>query len=191
MTKFDEKEKLIIKELIRNPRLSDNQIGRKTGIPIKTVNRKRKKLESNNVLNYFTYVNHSPAGTEKMNAKQLYLITYKRGLTRKYFIETVKHSEKLKDVGVRHILNSYLGEDNGQLVHIVIFESRVASDILEIFNSDLLPELSRLFGSDVVSNTKVIPITQMIRVLHNYVLNLNLDNGIMKADWPDHNIFID
>ena len=51
--KLDEQEQKIIKELIRDPRISDNQIGRNTKIPVKTVNRKRKNLEQRNIISYF------------------------------------------------------------------------------------------------------------------------------------------
>ena len=43
--KSDIQSKLIIRALIRNPRVSDNQIGLMTGVPIRTVNRKRKNME--------------------------------------------------------------------------------------------------------------------------------------------------
>ena len=44
MRDLDKKEKLIIKELVKNPRISDNQIAKNTGLAVKSVNRKRKKL---------------------------------------------------------------------------------------------------------------------------------------------------
>ena len=45
---FDEQEKLIIKALIRDPRISDNNIGKLTKVPIRTVSSKRKKLKQEN-----------------------------------------------------------------------------------------------------------------------------------------------
>ena len=42
---FDEQELLILKALIRDPRMSDNRIGKLTGVPIRTVSRKRQRLE--------------------------------------------------------------------------------------------------------------------------------------------------
>ncbi|MBS3107056.1 winged helix-turn-helix transcriptional regulator, partial [Candidatus Woesearchaeota archaeon] len=37
MYKLDEQERLIVRELIRNPQVSDNQIALRTNVPLKTV----------------------------------------------------------------------------------------------------------------------------------------------------------
>lgn len=42
--RIDVQEKEIIRQLIMDARLSDNQITKNSGIPLKTVNRKRKSL---------------------------------------------------------------------------------------------------------------------------------------------------
>ena len=42
---LDDQEKLIVRELIKDPRISDNQISTNTNIPLKSVNRKRKRME--------------------------------------------------------------------------------------------------------------------------------------------------
>ena len=49
---LDEQEQLIIKALIKDPRMSDNNIGKLTKVPIRTVSRKRKKLEQENKIEY-------------------------------------------------------------------------------------------------------------------------------------------
>ena len=54
---FDEQEQLIIKALIKDPRMSDNNIGKLTKVPIRTVSRKRKKLEQESKINYYVSVN--------------------------------------------------------------------------------------------------------------------------------------
>ncbi len=56
MHKLDNQERLITRELIKNPRISDNQIAIKTNVPLKTVNRKRKILEEKGMLLYFSYL---------------------------------------------------------------------------------------------------------------------------------------
>ena len=54
---FDEQKKLIIKALIKDPRMSDNNIGKLTKVPIRTVSRKRKKLGQNNEISYYVSTN--------------------------------------------------------------------------------------------------------------------------------------
>ena len=56
MRKFDKQEEMIIKELIRNSRISDNQIAKNTRIPVTTVNRKRKLLEEEGFIHYYADV---------------------------------------------------------------------------------------------------------------------------------------
>ena len=50
---LDEQEIKIVRELIKDPRLSDNKPAKKTGIPVMTVNRKRKRLGAEKLLRYY------------------------------------------------------------------------------------------------------------------------------------------
>ena len=53
MTTLDEQEQLIMRALVRNPRSSDNRISALTGVPVRTVSRKRARLERDGVLTYY------------------------------------------------------------------------------------------------------------------------------------------
>jgi len=191
MTFFDLQEKNILRELIRNPRISDNQISKRTKVPLKTVNRKRKKLEEKGIINYFTHVNHFPKGTGNFTARQLYIMKFKAGITRKQFLDVMGGSLFLTSIGIKHILDSHLGEIDGHLALIVILESRLESDLIEIFNADLLKELKHLFGNDCVVSTKVITMSMPFRILHNYLPEINLEKGRISENWPDENIFVE
>ena len=81
MYKLDKFEKTIIKELIKNPRISDNRISQNTEIPSRTVNRKRKKLEDLELLNYYTELNTGINGLNSLPSRHLYLIKFKLGIT--------------------------------------------------------------------------------------------------------------
>ena len=54
--KLDPQEKLIVRALVRNPRYLDNRISAVTGVPVRTVRRKRARLEQEGVLSYSTVV---------------------------------------------------------------------------------------------------------------------------------------
>ena len=71
---LDEHEVKIIRELIRNPRISDNKISKRTKIPVMTVNRKRKRLEEQKLLRYYTSINKGEFGLKIFGAKALYII---------------------------------------------------------------------------------------------------------------------
>ena len=59
MRQLDEQERRIVRELIKDPRISDNQIAKNTRVPVMTVNRKRKLLEEKGLLNYYCYLDTS------------------------------------------------------------------------------------------------------------------------------------
>ncbi|NQV09398.1 Lrp/AsnC family transcriptional regulator [Candidatus Woesearchaeota archaeon] len=191
MSIFDAQEIVITKELVRDPRISDNKISKKTKVPLKTVNRKRKKLEENGILNYFTYINHFKKGTKKFTARQMYTISLKQGITRQHFLNSMKASMFVTKHGMKHILESHLGETDGHLVLILFLESRVESDILEIFNADIVPGLKHKLGENCINKVKVTTLSQSLRMLHNYLPDTNIEGGKISPTWPNEKIFVD
>ncbi len=190
MRKIDKQEEIIIKELIKNPRISDNQISKNTNVPVKTVNRKRKKLEKEGLLYYFTYLNNGPHGTGSFTAKQQYIITFKSGMTRKQMIEAMKKESPTK-IELKHIAECSLGERDGHAIIAMIIESRLISDIIEIFNAEISPKFKRLFGEDAIIKIEVLTLNVPIVMLHNYMPLTNIYNGKIKEGWPDDLIFVD
>ena len=74
MRKLDEQELKIVKALTRNPRLSDNRLGELYDIPVRTVSRKRARLEREGLLRYFAEVDMSADGTGYFPCSHLYII---------------------------------------------------------------------------------------------------------------------
>ncbi|MFT7696411.1 MAG: DNA-binding Lrp family transcriptional regulator, partial [Candidatus Latescibacterota bacterium] len=62
---LDKQEKQIIRALIRNPRRSDNRIRALTGVPVRTVSRKRARLEQEGIIAYYTGVDTQSTGSER------------------------------------------------------------------------------------------------------------------------------
>lgn len=186
---FDEQEKKIITQLIRNPRISDNQIGKITGIPIKTVNRKRKILEKKNVLNYMTMVNHGNEGTKVYRSQYMFIIKFKYGIT------NLLLSQKFTDIMMnksltKHVYFSGIGEQDGQVLMIIILESFKHDDMIEIFNAEIVPTIGNFFGSDAIADVKSFYMGSKNKLFHNYIPSVNMENGIIKKDWSDENLFI-
>jgi DNA-binding Lrp family transcriptional regulator len=171
---LDVQEYGIVKELILNPRISDNQIAKNSSIPLKTVNRKRKKLESEGLLQYFTYLDTSIHGTCDFGSRKMYIISFKEGITRTSFFDKFSIDKIRNNLGNKHIFESHLGEKNGRLVLILVLESRLESDILEIFNAEIMPVITDSFGSNAIKDINVIPLTHLLTLLHNYVPKKNL-----------------
>lgn len=187
--KLDDKEVLIVKELIKNPRSSDNAISKITKIPVKTVNRKRKGLESRNLISYYTYL-HNFSGTKLFTSRQLFIIRFKHGITRDSFVRKLgDHFEKIvnNQIILKHVLESHLGEQNGCLVLVMIIESFSKNDLVEIYNAEIVKLLADALGMDSVAHTEVIDLTMHLNHLHNYS-NYNMKNG--KIDKIPTNIFV-
>ncbi len=190
MYKLDEQEKIIVRELIKDPRISDNQISIKTNVPLKTVNRKRKILEEKNYVSYHCYLNNNSDGTGNWRGKCMYIIIFKDGITRKQAFEKLMDNHKSIKL-TKHLLFSFLGEYEGNIALICILESKNPEDIIEIFNAEMVPEIEHHFGVGGIKKTITLPILNNIRFLKNYILEKNMDKGIIKEDWPNEHIFVD
>lgn len=191
MRKLDEQERIIIRELIRDPKMSDNQISLKTGVPLKSVNRKRKNLEFDNIINYFLHVNNCASGTGSFGGMDMYVIKLKHGISRKEFIEFLKNTNSRNPHRAKHIFSTYIGNMGSNLAIVKIIKSRLHSDIPEIFNCDIVPEIRKHFGEDSVIDTTVIHLDEAFRLLHNYMPMVNMKDGRIAEHWPDDLIFVD
>jgi len=190
MRELDEAEIKIVRELIRNPRVSDNQNAKQTKVPVMTVNRKRKKLEEEGLLTYYTYLNTSEEGTGIFHARQLYIIKFKSGLTRDMFLTSLFEEKRLREINSKYVVESYLGEKDGQLATMLILEARTESELLEIFNGEIIPLYKKLFGEDSIKEVMTMRVTVPIRMFHNYMPLLNMEKGKIKEEWSNDYIFV-
>lgn len=188
--KLDKQERLIVKELIKNPRISDNQISKITKVPIKTVNRKRKKLQKLGLLNYYTYFDTTPNGSQSFGATHMYILTFKEGMSREKFIRQIDQMQ-ITPLMIKHVSFSFLGENKGKLCFIIYISSRTEQDIIEVFNEEIIPFLKRFLGKDIIAQTETLRISSPTSFFHNYFYKINREDGILKSDWPDNKIFVD
>lgn len=191
MIELDEQEKLIVRELIKDPRLSDNQIAHLTQVPVMTVNRKRKALEQKGLINYFCYLDTSRYGTGSLPARQLYVIKFKIGLTKKELLEKLTVDPMTKTFFTNHEYESHIGEKDGSLVWATVLEGGKGNEIVEIFNGHIVNFIRRHFGEDSILELYVVRLTTQFRVFHNYLPLLNMENGKIKKKYPNENLFIE
>jgi DNA-binding Lrp family transcriptional regulator len=191
MHKLDEQERLIVRELIRDPRISDNQIAIKTNVPLKTVNRKRKILEEKGLIHYYCYLDNTFEGTSTFLGRQLYIVVLRDGVTRKDFSQKYGTSEKVFKFFTKHMLFSFLGEYGGNTALITLIESHSREDLTEIYNAEVVPELESYLGNGCIKKTITLPISSTLRMARNYFPKKNMSQGIIKEDWPNEFIFFD
>jgi DNA-binding Lrp family transcriptional regulator len=188
---LDESERKIIRELIKNPRASDNQIAKKTGVPVMTVNRKRKKLEKTGQLRYYVSLDKGEFGLHIFGAKQIYIIKFRIGITRKKYLEVMESDVKWRDFNSRFISMAYLGEQEGGLALVLVLDAKDESHLVEEFNGNIVPFLQEKLGKDCIKRITTASLSKLIRVHHNYMPYLNMEGGKIKDSWPNEMIFVD
>ncbi|MBD3309889.1 winged helix-turn-helix transcriptional regulator [Candidatus Woesearchaeota archaeon] len=188
---LDEQEHAIVRELIKNPRISDNQISKNTSVPVMTVNRKRKTLERESLLRYYCSFNAEESGSGVFKAKQLYMLKFRIGITKKEYLEALEYDKKHIVFNASCISLSYLGEKSGRLMLMLILVARSDSELVEEFNGRFIPMVKARLGEDAIEDVIVAKITQTLRRHHNYLPHVNMKDGKIKDDWPDSYIFVD
>ncbi len=188
---LDESERKIVGELIKNPRISDNKIAKNTRVPVMTVNRKRKQLEREGLLKYFTSFDTGEFGTGTFKAKQLYIIKFKIGITRGEYIEKLEKDKRFQQFNASFISMSYLGEKDGHLALIMVLDAETDSLLVDEFSGKIIPHLKEKLGEDCIKEVITTKISNTLRRHHNYLPSINMENGIIKKDWPDDWIFVD
>lgn len=183
--KLDQKEKLIIKALIKDPRMSDNNIGKLTKVPIRTVSRKRKKLEEEGKINYYISVN------AKGRAKHLYIIKFKLGITKSKLKDEIKKEPKIKSLFTELVYESNFVEIDGQTAIVLIIEGNSDEDISENFNGKILPRMLKNHGQDSIAAITTMRLSENIRIFHNYLSFINIKNGKLVKDWPLESIYVE
>lgn len=182
---LDEQERLILKTLIKNPRMSDNNIGKLTKVPIRTVSRKRKKLEQDNKISYYLSINSAS------KSRHLYSIKFKMGITKEKLLNDIKKEPKIKSLFTEMISESYFAEIDGHTAIIMIVEAGSDNEISENFNGKILPLMLKEHGEGSIREIKTIRIGDSIRVFHNYLPSINMENGKLKSDWHIESIYLD
>ena len=187
---LDEQERLIIRHLIRDPRESDNGIGEATGVNVRTVGRKRQKLEQAGILSYFTHLDLSSTGTGQFNTRHLYIIKFRIGITYKQLLDDIKREPFVRSVFTEIIFESHIAEIDGKLAMLLFIDGARDTDIVQTVQERLIPSLLRNHGEGSIEEVNTVRILSPVRVMRNYVLPVNMEAGYIRRDWPDDAIYV-
>jgi len=187
---LDDQEKMIVKTLIRDPRVSDNQIGKLTGVPTPTVRRKRKKLEEQGLLSYYAALDMQESGTSAFGARHLYIIKFRIGITRRQIIDEIKSEANVRTIFTDLIYESHIAEIEGRIALVMIIEGKNDSDIVENVQAKIVPSLRKNHGPDSIEEISTIRLLGPIRIFHNYVPLVNMRQGVISSDWPGDAVFV-
>jgi len=193
MKTFDDAERAIVRLLIRDPRLSDHAISEKTGVPGKTVSRKRRRLEEEGILSYHTMVNMMEGGTGHFVTRHLYIIKFRMGVTKKQILDEIKNESRdggIKSIFTELIFESHVAEIDGHIALLMIIEGKDDSEVVENMQGKIIPSLRKNHGQDSIEEIKTIRVLAPIRLMRNYIPMVNMNGGAMKETWPDEAIFV-
>jgi len=187
---LDEQERKILRALIRDPRQSDNAIAEATGVNVRTVSRKRLRLEQEGILSYYSNVDLTGSGTRQYNTRHLYTIKFRIGVTYKRLLEDIKRENAVRSVFTEVIFESHIAEIDGKLAMLLFIDGESDLDIVQTVQEKLIPSLRRNHGEDSIEEVSTVRILSPVRAMRNYVLPVNMEAGYIRRDWPDEAIYV-
>ena len=190
MKELDEQERLIVRHLIRDPRESDNGIGEATGVNVRTVGRKRQRLEQAGILSYFTHLDLTARGTGQFAARHLYIIKFRIGITYKQVLEDIQREPFVRSSFTEIIFESHIAEIDGNLAMLLFIDGSDETNIVQTVQEQLIPSLLRNHGENSIEEVNTVRVLAPVRVMRNYVLPVNMHAGYIKKDWPDEAVYV-
>jgi DNA-binding Lrp family transcriptional regulator len=187
---LDEQERLILRALIRDPRQSDNSIGESSGVNVRTVSRKRQRLEQEGIVSYYTHVDLSASGSGQFKTRHLYTIKFRIGVTFKQLMEDIQREPAVRSIFTEVLFESHIAEIDGKLAMLLFIEGESDLDIVQTVQEKLIPSLLRNHGADSIEEVSTVRILSQVRAMRNYVLPVNMHQGFIRADWPDDAIYV-
>lgn len=190
MKELDEQERLIVRHLIRDPRESDNGIGEATGVNVRTVGRKRQRLEEAGILSYYTHLDLSSRGTGQFGARHLYIIKFRIGITYKQLLEDIQREPFVRSIFTEIIFESHIAEIDGKLAMLLFIDGTDETNIVQTVQEQLIPSLLRNHGENSIEEVNTIRVLAPVRTVRNYIQPVNMQDGYIKKDWPDEAIYV-
>ena len=187
---LDEQEKAIVRQLIIDPRESDNGIGEVTGVNVRTVSRKRDRLEQEGILSYYTNLDLSADGAKQYNARHLYIIKFRVGITYNQLIQDIRQDSNQKSVFTETIFESHIAEIDGKVALLLFVDGNSDLDIVQRTHEELIPGLLKNHGSDSIESISTIRLLSPIRVMRNYIPIVNMCKGYIRSDWPGDAVYV-
>ena len=188
---LDSQERDILRALIRNPRASDNRVAAATGVPVKTVRRKRIRLEAEGVLKYYAAVDrHEGDGAARAGTQHMITLKFRLGVTRAQIEDEIRNEPNVANVFSELIRDSYLAETDGHIALVLILEGESDRDVADSLQGKIIPSILKKHGQDCILEVHTVRVLCLIRREHNYLPWVNMRDGFLAADWPDEAIYV-
>ena len=188
MSDIDPVNDKITRALIRDPRLSDNAISDQTSVPPRTVTRKRKIMETQGLLHYFTSC--SLNAVTKDTECHIYLIRLRQGISARSVLRRMHHEPRLATVFTKYVSESHLVEIDRLTALLLFVNGSHANLVMDTFQQEIVPELLKRHGSDCIDHLTTMRLVSPLRLHHNYLPGINLTGAKLHADWPDEGLHV-
>ncbi len=157
---------------------------------VRTVSRKRLRLEQEGLLAYFTNIDLSPDGAKQYNARHLYIIKFRVGVTYNQLVDEIRLDSSQQSVFTETIFESHIAEIDGKVALLLFVDGNSDLDIVQRTHEELIPRLLKNHGTDSIEEISTIRLLSPVRVMRNYVPLVNLMNGYLRPDWPNEAIYV-
>jgi hypothetical protein len=141
MKELDEQERLIVRHLIRDPRESDNGIGEATGVNVRTVGRKRQRLEQAGILSVFHPARPQLKRHRPVQHRHLYIIKFRIGVTFKQVMEDIQREPSVRSIFTEIIFESHIAEIDGKTAMLLFIDGESDVGIVQTVQEKLIPSL--------------------------------------------------
>jgi hypothetical protein len=187
---MDATETLILRELVRDPRLSDSGVASRTGLNVRTVHRRRRRLEHEGILSYFTHVDLSPTGSGFFPARHLYTIRFRIGITLEKIWDDIRREPFVRTIFSEVIFESHLAEIDGQIALLLFVDGSSDAHIAETVQARIIPILRRNHGEDSIEEISTLRLLAPVRTMRTYLPLVNMREGKLAEEWPTDAIFV-
>lgn len=187
MSALDTQERAIARALIRHPRRSDNSIAADTGVPVRTVRRKRMRLESSGRLRYYAALDTRDTQSA---TQHMIILKFRLGVTRGQVEEEIRSEPNVANVFAELIRDSYLAELDGHVSLVMVLEGESDADVIDSLQGKIIPSLKKNHGEESILELRTMRVLGAIRREYNYVPNVNMDGAYLTEGWPDEAIYV-
>ena len=187
---LDEQEKAIARRLIRNPRATDKSISDATGIHLRTVGRKRQKLEQAGLIKYWTLVDLGKTGTGEHHAGHLYIIRLRAGISYDQFLHRLRGEPGSTERLAGMSRETWFAESDGKLVIVISLTGANDAAIVQKVHEVLIPHLLSEYGANAIENISGFGLLTPVCTLQNYLPLINMTGSVIRDEWPDEAIHV-
>lgn len=186
---MDDVDRAIARELVKDPRTTDKHIRDATGIALRTVGRRRKRLEEEGLIRYSAEVDLRGRSSSHRGSRKLYIIRFRLEVSlNDVRAKVAKEPSIVENTDI--IYESHIVEVDGRLALLIVIEGASEAAIVESVHDKLLPRLIKNHGEDAIEGISTICLLDTIRRQRNYLPSINMDGSTIKTDWPSSTLYV-